>query len=93
MPSKSLTVIVGILMTAAVFNILRNFGPRWSRSIFARKHGCQSAVHFPHREPFLGLDFFFDLIKCTKGKRRMERTKKLFDSENIQSVMAQDFDG
>lgn len=112
MGSRVFASILSILIAPVAVLILRRIRQRLIRRKFADQHNCQSAIRFPHREPFFGLDFFFKIVKYTKEKRRLEFTKELYerygptwqvtsfgrdvintiDPENIQSVMALDFE-
>jgi cytochrome P450 len=112
MTSQALNAVACIVTAAVIYLLIDLIRIRQNRRRYAREHSCQPAIHFPHQEPFLGLDLFWQLIKSTKEKHRMESTKKLYDHygltwqstsfgrevintidpENIQSVMAQDFE-
>ncbi|PQE31771.1 n-alkane-inducible cytochrome P450 protein [Rutstroemia sp. NJR-2017a WRK4] len=112
MASQALNAVAGIITAVIIYLFIDLIRIRQSRRRYAKGRKCQSAIHFPHREPFIGLDLFWQLVKSTKEKHRMESTKQLYDHygltwqstsfgrevintidpENIQSVMAQDFE-
>ncbi|PQE05969.1 cytochrome P450 protein [Rutstroemia sp. NJR-2017a BBW] len=112
MASQALNAVAGIITAVIIYLFIDLVRIRQSRRRYAKERKCQSAIHFPHREPFIGLDLFWQLVKSTKEKHRMESTKQLYDHygltwqstsfgrevintidpENIQSVMAQDFE-
>ena len=71
--------LVAALTVLRVFQVLGKVRQRWTRYKFAASKQCQSAVHFPHRAPFMGLDFFLQLVRSTKEGRRMESAKQLYD--------------
>jgi hypothetical protein len=79
MASQALTAVAGIIIAAIIFLLIDHIRIRQKRQRYAKEHNCQPALHFPHREPFLGLDLFWQLIKSSKEKRRMESTKHLYD--------------
>ena len=65
-----------LVSTVYAFDAVRAY-LRHSRLV--HEHGCQQPKFYPHKEPFLGLDLFFNTIRSTKERRRMEFSKQLFD--------------
>jgi cytochrome P450 len=44
-----------------------------------RRNGCQEAPTYPHKEPFLGLDFFISFMNAFKGGYLLDFNKSMFD--------------
>jgi hypothetical protein len=44
-----------------------------------RRNGCLEPSKYPHKEPFLGLDFFQNFMNAFKGAYLLDFNKSLFD--------------
>lgn len=44
-----------------------------------RRHGCQEAPKYRHKDPFMGLDYFFGFINAFKGGYLLDFNKSGFD--------------
>ncbi|TVY53944.1 Cytochrome P450 monooxygenase lepH [Lachnellula suecica] len=72
-------------LSAAMICAMRNYGAplylTWrsvSYQFAMRKAGCSSPIKSPHKDPFLGLDLFFKLMKATKAGDSKSVEKHIF---------------
>ena len=61
--------ILALVVTGLCVLCVRALIQKWRRDSIARQHGCQSPRRYPHKEPFLGLDLFFNTGSAIQGHR------------------------
>ena len=61
--------VLALFVTGLSVFCARLIVQRWRRSHAARQRGCESPRQYPHKEPFLGLDLFFNTGNAIQGHR------------------------
>ena len=61
--------IVALVITGVCLLLTRTLFRKWRRDSVSRQHGCQSPRSYPHKEPFLGLNLFFNTGNAIQGHR------------------------
>lgn len=76
------TTLVVLLATGAFFLVLvyKTIRTRLLISYTERQNGCSTPKRYPHKDPVLGLDFFFMMGMAMRTGKMLEVNQTLFDA-------------
>lgn len=71
-------LLVGGMLIGLVYYVYNELTVGASRRKIIREHGCQPPVKYPHVDPILGLDLFWENMRHIKAKTFMSAQKERF---------------
>jgi cytochrome P450 len=77
--AQSFALIVSVALLLVAYYVWNFLQWKYARSRRMRELGCKEPPRYPHKDPVLGLDLFFDNVKALQNQRFLDNFKDRFD--------------
>ena len=78
----SVVLLSLVLGSYVIYSIVKRIALNRRRSLFQKAKGCKPIPSYPHKDPILGLDLFFENIKLLKHGGLLEKFKERYNTIN-----------